>query len=54
VTYSGDSRIFDPLGEMLAGAARTETILLADVDAAEVVKVRDRFRFLPDRRTGAP
>ena len=54
VTYSGDSRIFDPLGEMLAGAARTETILLADVDAAEVAKVRDRFRFLPDRRTGAP
>ena len=54
VTYSGDSRIFDPLGEMLAGGARTETILLADVDAAEVAKVRDRFRFLPDRRTGAP
>jgi predicted amidohydrolase len=39
---------------MLAGAAHTETILLADVDAAEVVKVRDRFRFLPDRRTGGP
>jgi predicted amidohydrolase len=53
-TYSGDSRIFDPLGEMLAGAARTETVLLADIDAAEVAKVRDRFRFLPDRRTGAP
>ena len=53
-TYSGDSRIIDPLGEMLAGGARTETILLADVDAAEVAKVRDRFRFLPDRRTGAP
>jgi len=52
--YSGDSRIFDPLGEMLAGAARTESILLADVDAAQVAKVRDRFRFLPDRRTGGP
>ena len=52
LTYSGDSRIFDPLGEMLAGAARTETVLLADVDAGEVAKVRDRFRFLPDRRTG--
>jgi len=54
LSYSGDSRIFDPLGEMLAGAARTETILFADVDPAEVVKVRDRFRFLQDRRTGAP
>jgi predicted amidohydrolase len=53
ITYAGDSRIFDPLGEMLAGAARTESVLLADVDAAEVAKVRDRFRFLPDRRTGA-
>ena len=53
IPYSGDSRIFDPLGERLAGGARTETILLADVDAAEVAKVRDRFRFLPDRRTGA-
>ena len=29
-------------------------VLLADVDAGEVAKVRDRFRFLPDRRTGAP
>jgi len=54
LSYAGDSRVFDPLGEMLAGAARTETILLADVDAAEVAKVRDRFRFLQDRRTGAP
>jgi predicted amidohydrolase len=52
LTYSGDSRIFDPLGEMLAGAARTESVLLADIDAGEVAKVRDRFRFLPDRRTG--
>ena len=54
LAYSGDSRIFDPLGEMLAGGARTETVLLADIDAGEVAKVRDRFRFLPDRRTAAP
>ena len=54
LSYAGDSRIFDPMGEMLAGAARTETVLLADVDAAEVAKVRERFRFLQDRRTGAP
>ena len=48
--YSGDSRIVDPLGELLATAARTETILLADVSAAHVPTTRDRFRFLPDRR----
>jgi predicted amidohydrolase len=54
LSYAGDSRIFDPLGEMLAGAARTETVLTADVEAGEVTKVRDRFRFLQDRRTGRP
>jgi predicted amidohydrolase len=48
--YTGDSRIIDPLGEMLAGASRTESILVADVAADTVTAVRDRFRFLPDRR----
>jgi predicted amidohydrolase len=48
--YSGDSRIIDPLGEVLAGAALTESILLADISAERVADVRDRFRFLQDRR----
>jgi predicted amidohydrolase len=48
--YSGDSRIIDPLGEVLASAALTESILLADVSAERVAEVRDRFRFLQDRR----
>jgi predicted amidohydrolase len=48
--YTGDSRIVDPLGELLATAASTESILLADISAANVAAVRDRFRFLPDRR----
>ncbi len=48
--YSGDSRIIDPLGEVLASAAQTESILLADVTAERVTEVRDRFRFLQDRR----
>ncbi len=48
--YSGDSRIIDPLGEVLASAAQTESILLADVTAERVAEVRDRFRFLQDRR----
>lgn len=52
LTYAGDSRIIDPSGELLATAAHGETILLADVSAARVAEVRDRFRFLPDRRTG--
>lgn len=48
--YSGDSRIIDPLGEILATAAQTESILLADISAERVAEVRDRFRFLQDRR----
>lgn len=50
LVYSGDSRIVDPLGELLATAAHTESILLADVSASHVAAVRDRFRFLQDRR----
>ena len=48
--YSGDSRIIDPLGEVLAAAAQTESVLLADISAERVAEVRDRFRFLQDRR----
>jgi len=52
LSYSGDSRIVDPLGELLATAARTESILLADISAATVTATRERFQFLRDRRTG--
>ncbi|TFV85729.1 nitrilase-related carbon-nitrogen hydrolase [Blastococcus sp. CT_GayMR16] len=48
--HVGDSRIVNPMGELLATAAGVETIVLADVDAAEVTATRDRLRFLPDRR----
>ena len=50
LNYSGDSRIVDPLGELLATASYGESILLADVSAQRVADVRDRFRFLQDRR----
>jgi len=48
--YAGDSCIVDPLGELLATAAGGETVLSAEVDAGRVADVRDRFRFLADRR----
>jgi hypothetical protein len=38
------------MGELLATAAGVETIVLADVEAAEVATTRDRLRFLADRR----
>lgn len=49
-TYCGDSRIVDPLGEVLASAAVVETTLVAEVDPAHVAAVRQRFPFMADRR----
>lgn len=48
--YSGDSRIVDPSGEVLAAAAGGESILVADVSAATVAATRERFPFMADRR----
>jgi predicted amidohydrolase len=48
--HTGDSRIVSPMGELLATAAGVETVLLADVDPAEVTATRARLRFLADRR----
>lgn len=48
--HVGDTRIVSPMGELLGTAAGVETIVLADVDAAEVTATRDRLRFLADRR----
>ena len=48
--YVGDSMIVDPMGEILASAARGEATLVCDIDASVVADTRDRFRFLQDRR----
>ncbi len=48
--YSGDSAVIDPLGEILATGAGSETILFADIDTDHVLSTRDHFRFLQDRR----
>ncbi len=48
--YRGDSRIIDPMGEVLAAAAEQETLLIADVDAAVVRQTRQKLPFLLDRR----
>jgi predicted amidohydrolase len=50
IAYAGDSRIVDPLGELLATGSGGETILLADVSTDEVQRTRDHFPFLRDRR----
>ena len=51
IDHAGDSRIVSPMGDLLATAAETETIVLSDVEAAEVRNTRDRLRFLGDRRS---
>ncbi|MDC0717004.1 carbon-nitrogen family hydrolase [Nannocystis bainbridge] len=48
--YSGDSRIVDPWGEVLASAAGGETMVLADVRPEVVRDARERFPVLKDRR----
>ena len=48
--YAGDSRVIDPLGELLTTAAGDETTLLATIDPDRVADVRARFGFLDDRR----
>jgi predicted amidohydrolase len=54
IEYSGDSRVIDPFGEVVAAAdADREQTLVADVDAGRVRDVRTRYPFLRDRRTFA-
>lgn len=50
LTYSGDSLIFSPLGEILALGNNEPTTLIAEISADEVRTVREKFPFLQDRR----
>jgi predicted amidohydrolase len=47
--YAGDSRVVDPMGEVLAAAAATETVLVVDVDPGFVASTRARYPFMADR-----
>lgn len=48
--YAGDSRIINPLGEVITEALDLETILYADISSEEVQTVRTTFPFIQDRR----
>jgi predicted amidohydrolase len=48
--YVGDSMIVDPWGEVLAHGAKSEALLLAEVDAEVVRQARSAFPVLADRR----
>lgn len=47
--YSGDSRIVDPSGEEISAPADEVGTIIADVDPAEVTRVRAEFPFMQDR-----
>ncbi|MEM7353836.1 MAG: nitrilase-related carbon-nitrogen hydrolase [Acidobacteriota bacterium] len=48
--YTGDSRIIDPMGEILAAGACGESLLVADIDPAMVRETREQLPFMRDRR----
>lgn len=47
--YSGDSVVFDPLGERVAAADDAAGLLFAEINPEMVADVRRRFPFLADR-----
>jgi len=48
--HAGDTLLVSPTGETLASAAQIETLVIGDVDPAQVQATRTRFGFLDDRR----
>jgi predicted amidohydrolase len=50
LSYSGDSMIVDPVGEVVAQAGDVETVIAADVDSKRVQTIRSEYPFLQDRR----
>ncbi|MDY7095126.1 MAG: nitrilase-related carbon-nitrogen hydrolase [Acidobacteriota bacterium] len=50
--HNGRSALFDPLGHPLIAAEHQEAVLVGTVDSQRVVRNRERFSFLADRRPG--
>ncbi len=49
LTYSGDTRIIDPMGEETMARAGEEQIVYADIDPEMVLRTRRDFPFMVDR-----
>ena len=50
IVYTGASAVIDPIGETLSDLHEESGVVVADVTAEEVARVRKRFGFLADRR----
>lgn len=48
--YVGSSTIAGPDGKIIAQAGASETLLIADIDFSERLRVRRLFSYLDDRR----
>ena len=48
--YGGNSLVFDPLGEQLAGAGTDEEILFAECDPSGLAQIRESINVFRDRR----
>jgi len=51
--YAGDSALIDPLGETIAEAGDSESVLVGEVDPGRVREVREKFPVLADVRRDA-
>ncbi|MBU3161697.1 carbon-nitrogen family hydrolase [Clostridium frigoris] len=50
LTYSGDSMIVDPLGNIIGTLYAEEGLVIADINQDDVTSVREKFRFKDDRK----
>ena len=49
IYHSGDSRVFDPLGEALSNLSTKDEVLIFELHKEGIIQTRDRFQFLNDR-----
>ncbi|MBI5098012.1 MAG: carbon-nitrogen family hydrolase [Nitrospirae bacterium] len=48
IYYSGDSRIFDPLGNKICSGGETDEFFIGEINPRDVIEARSRFPFLKD------
>jgi predicted amidohydrolase len=48
--FCGHSMLISPFGEILAGAAETETIVYGEIDCSVIADIRERINVFRDRK----
>ncbi|MBU3188455.1 carbon-nitrogen family hydrolase [Clostridium bowmanii] len=52
LTYSGDSMIIDPLGNIISSLYMDDGLIIADICQENVTQIRENFRLKEDRKDG--